>query len=350
METKKSRVAFYDRMRFVAIVAIVFTGIADILVVNGAANGQPLTFTWHLANLVTCSTQFGVPLLVMMMGALLLTKEESGSLSEVLKTRVLFMAVPLAVWSVIYLVFRYLWQGMLGEQRTLVDMIRRILNVPAAEHLRCIYLFLAIYLLLPFLRLLVKHAPRSLMVYGVGLWLFYSSVWPTVSGVFPFLALPSFAATHVLDGYLGYFLLGWLLATSEWAPAPRWMMVGYGVTALVTTIVTAVLTREAGTSNLVCCQSFMPNIVLMTGFVFVACRDFDRVTVFTPWLLPLAQYALGLYFIHELFVLLLTPLVRVIPGIISLVLAPPLVWLLSLISVAFMRRVKLLRLLFMGEH
>lgn len=350
MEQRKSREVSFDRMRVIAILGVIIGCVSELLVSNEAAGGQPLTFTWHLSNLVASAAQFAVPLLLMAVGAILLNREETASLREVLHRRTLFLLIPLAVWSVIYVIFRFLWQGVLDESFVPVNAIRSILSTPVARHLWLLYLLLAIYLVLPFLRLLVHHAPRDLLLYGVGLWLFYSSVWPAISALFPALSFPNYGNLNVLSGYLGYPLLGWLLATTKVTPKTRWMLMGFVVGVLITALGTALLTKEAGEANLVFYQAFMPNIVVMSGCAFMACRVFDRQTIFAPWLAPMAQFAFGMYSIHELFFLLLTPLIRLIPGLISLVLAPPLIWLLSLITVAFLRRVRMVRLLFLGSR
>ena len=349
MEQRKQRVACFDRMRVLAIVGIIIGSVAGVLVRDYAANGQALGFTWHLANLFASLVRMSVPLLLMAEGALLLQKPESASLKEVLRRRVLPLLASLAVWSFIYLIFGFLWQGMVDKNVVPVDMLLSVFSSPTASHLWLMYLLLAMYLVLPFLRLLVEHAPRSLMHFAVGLWFAYSSLWPALSGLFPELSLASYSSVNVLGGYLGYLLLGWLLATTEQRARSRYMLIGYGVCVLATAVGAALMTHGAGEANLVFYQHFMPNVVLMSSFVFMLCKEFDRPTVFTPWMYPMAQFVLGMYFVYELYSQLLLPLIRMIPGIISLILAPPLVWLLSLITVAFMRRSRFVRRVFLGE-
>lgn len=350
MEQRKPREAAFDRMRVIAILGIIIGCVSEFLVSAKAADGQALGFTWHLSNLFSSAVQFAVPLLLMSLGAILLEKEESVSLKDVIVRRVLFLMIPLAVWSVIYLVFRFLWQGVLGESFVVVDAIRSLLNTPVTRHLWLLYLLLAIYLVLPFLRLLVAHAPRTLILFAVGLWFAYSSIWPALSALFPSLALPNYGNLNMLGGYIGFPLFGWLLATTTFTPKARWMLIGFGGCVLVTALGTALMTKSAGMANFVFYQAFMPNMVLMSAFVFMACRTFDRKTVFDPWLPSMAHFALGIYLIHELYYLLLLPLIRLIPGVISLLLAPPLIGILSLISVAFLRQVKVIRLLFLGNR
>ncbi len=352
MEQRKLRLACYDRMRVLAIAAIVIGSISDLLVTRGAAAGQALKFVWHLANLLSSLVKPAVPLFLMAEGALLLEKPESASLKEVWRHRVLPMLSTLAVWSVIFLVVRYLWQGLVGENVVPLNALLSIVSKPVSSHLWVLYLLLAVYLLLPFLRLLVEHAPRNLLRFALGLWLFYSSIIPALSapGVLPGLALESYSTANVLGGYLGYILLGWMLATTEWRTKSLYMVIAYGVLGLLTAVVTALLTKGAGTANMVMYQGFMPNMVAMAAAAFMACREFNRETVFTPWIGPMALFSFGMYIVHGLYTLLLQPLVYVIPGIISILFAPALVWLLSLITVAFMRRSVFVRRVFLGDY
>ena len=349
MEQRKQRIACFDRMRVLAIIGIVIGSVSGLLVVGYAAAGQALGFTWHVANLLSSATRFSVPLLLMAEGALLLQKDESASLKDVLRRRVLPMLAALAVWSFLFLIFRFLWQGLVKDNVVPADALLSVFSTPTSSHLWLLYLLLAMYLVLPFLRLLVVHAPRTLMIFAVGLWFFYSSLWPALSGLFPALSLPSYAQSHVMGGYLGYFLFGWLLATTERRMSVRYMLIGWGVCVLTTVIGAALMTHDAGEANLVFYQHFMPNVVLMSGFAFMACREFETPTVFTPWMYPMAQFSFGMYIVHGLYSLLLQPLVQWIPGILSLILAPPLVWLLSLITVAFMRRSQFVRRFFLGD-
>ncbi len=351
MEQRKLRIACYDRMRVLAIIGIIITGISDMLIFNGASAGQGLTFTWHLSNLLSSLMKPAVPLLLMAEGALLLEKPESASLKDVCRRRVLPMLTILSVWSVIFLVMRFLWQGLVNDNVVPAESLLSIVSTPVSSHLWLLYLLMAIYLLLPFLRILVEHAPRGLLRFAVALWLFYGSFIPAFSApsVFPGLALASYSSANVLGGYLGYVLLGWMFSTTERRAKPLHLVIAYAVMGLLTTVGTALLTKGAGTANMVLYQGFMPNIVLMAGLAFMACREFNKETVFTPWIGPMAQFSLGMYVVHALFILLLEPLVNIIPGIISLIFAPALVWLLSLITVAFMRRSRLVRRVFLGD-
>lgn len=355
---KPNRVAYYDHLRLAAMAGVVLIHVCAILATDLAADGQTPGFVWHLANLLDAASRFAVPIYFMLTGALLLGDDRSLSPREVGRHRVVRVAVPLAVWTGVYLVFRAIWQIFLQtvwpsilrpeDDFILAKAIRSLFSQPAAVHLWYLYALLIIYVLLPFLRLIVKHAPRRLLVYGLGIWFLFSSLWRAAAGLFPELSLQNYANPDFLGGYLGYVLLGWVLATTEKVPRRRWLVIGYVASVLITTVATYFMTLGAGELNGVFYQYFMPNIVLMAACVFLFCRASDAGKTSSPLVVSLASLSFGVYLIHELFVLMLTPVMRWLPPIVSLIFAPVLVLVLSLILAVVLRKTKATRFLFLG--
>lgn len=52
-----------------------------------AADGQTLTFGWHLANVLDAASRFAVPLFLMLTGALLLGSDKALSVKHLLSRR-----------------------------------------------------------------------------------------------------------------------------------------------------------------------------------------------------------------------------------------------------------------------
>ncbi len=201
----------------------------------------------------------------MVTGGLLLGSDRAMSVRETLRRRVARIAAPLVFWTAAYLVLQaatvpgYDWKGAAAN----------LFNKPAEIHLWYLYALLAIYLLLPLLRLLVRQAPRRLLWYAIGLWVAFSSLWRAAAGLMPALQLPDYANLDILGGYLGYVLLGWLLATTKRAPSKGLCAAGFLAGLLVTAGGTWFMTRRAGELNGVFYQYFMPNVVLLAAWAFL---------------------------------------------------------------------------------
>lgn len=340
------RVAYYDRLRILAMIGVVLVHVCAGTVTELAADRQALGFTWHLVNLLDSASRFAVPIYLMLTGALLLEDDRALSLRDILKRRIVPVAVPLALWTVIYGVLRFLWQGLLGEDFVPTKALSSLLSQPVEVHLWYLYALIAIYLVMPFLRLIIKYAPRKLVVYGVVLWLIYSSLMRSAGGLFPQLQLPNYGNMDVLGGYLGYVLLGWVLATTERVPKRSWLIAGAVVCTLTTAVATYLMTKSAGELNAVFYQYFMPNVVGQSVCVFLCMRATPETA--SPWCAPVAELAFGVYVTQQLFVVLLTPLLRILPAILTPLLAPAVVAILSVILTVLLRKTRVTRLLFLG--
>ena len=260
-----SRIGYMDGLRAAAMVGVILIHVCAKAATALAADGQALGVSWQLANLLDALGRFAVPAYLMVTGGLLLGSDRALSVRETLRRRVARIAAPLVFWTAAYLVLQaatvpgYDWKGAAAN----------LFNKPAEIHLWYLYALLAIYLLLPLLRLLVRQAPRRLLWYAIGLWVAFSSLWRAAAGLMPALQLPDYANLDILGGYLGYVLLGWLLATTKRAPSKGLCAAGFLAGLLVTAGGTWFMTRRAGELNGVFYQYFMPNVVLMAACAFL---------------------------------------------------------------------------------
>ena len=85
------------------------------------------------------------------------------------------------------------------------------LNKPQYYHLWFMYSILGIYLILPLLKILIQHSSQTLQIYFVGLW-FVASVFLPFFNHFHFIKLYVSAHLPMMVGYMGYLVLGYLLA------------------------------------------------------------------------------------------------------------------------------------------
>jgi surface polysaccharide O-acyltransferase-like enzyme len=137
----------YDAIRLVAILAIVM--------LHTAANGVnflPLgSVNWWLANLVDSACRTGVPLFLMLTGALLLNRQGESN-SNYYRRRWQRLAIPVVFWTLFYLAwaqFKAIWKDQP------FDLINELLNELWGKpyfHLWFIYLLIGLYAALPLLR------------------------------------------------------------------------------------------------------------------------------------------------------------------------------------------------------
>lgn len=256
--------------------------------------GNITVFAWlqsvALDSLVRCS----VPLFVMLSGALIFGGNRDGIKAvediQEIPRRTLRIAVPLLVWSIVYL--WHLARG--GVQVNLAS----ILAVPAMYHLWFAYMIVGIYLLLPILRpifVALRNSP-ALQAYFFLAWLIVTSLpvyWP-----FPLLSLLQQGS---LFGYGGYFLLGALIVTRLHVPLSSifWVCI-FILGVVVTVLVTWYQSARAGAPVETGFLYFAPNVVMASVSAFVL---FSRMRIGERWagfLRYLSDHSFIVYFVHVL--------------------------------------------------
>ncbi len=203
----------YDAIRLAAIVAIVL--------LHTAANGvNRLAFDsadWWLANAVDSACRAGVPLFLMLTGALFLPRPQLPA-RPFYRRRWQRLALPLLGWSLFYLIWSAAKAHWKGQPYGLNDALDQLQSGAPYYHLWFIFMLVGIYALLPMLNRCWQRLSK-----GQQTVLTLSALLLQQSGhLFSFLlplSAPEIVAATGFDipwplwfiGYLPYLLLGaWL--------------------------------------------------------------------------------------------------------------------------------------------
>lgn len=198
-----------DNIRAVAIVLV-------IMVHAWSLSGIDESSQLLLGRLYHCLFDCGVPLFVMLSGALLLSAPIT-SLSEFYKKRVKRILVPFFIWGTLV----YILSACLGKYPDVVDVPSALLYfIPYLLENKVNYaywyiqLILVLYLLTPFLQMVVKSISRKALaasIVGLLALLAIRQLFPSVY----FVNYTSALLPHIL-----YFLFGYF-AYTYWKKLPR---------------------------------------------------------------------------------------------------------------------------------
>ena len=144
----------------------------------------------------------GVPLFFMMSGYLLLNDPRTSDFSPFYKRRLSRILIPLCIWNAVY---------CLHYQKDILTFIKESLVEGCAYHLWFLYTLLGIYLLAPFLKMIVDYATRKQLWWLLILICFSGTLRPAFNMLTP---LYVYLFPNLMEGYVGYFLLGYLLGTA----------------------------------------------------------------------------------------------------------------------------------------
>ncbi|MFC4563471.1 acyltransferase [Nocardiopsis mangrovi] len=287
--------AWLDFARVAAMLAVVLVHVfAPVVTTVHSEFGGP---AWWTANAVDSTLRWCVPVFVMISGALLLRPRAEG-LRRFYTKRFSRIGVPLVVWTVLYVAWEIRRTGIAP-----VDAVSDVLSGAPSLHLYFLFVLAGLYVLTPFLRVLVEHSTTARLWWFAALMSAIGMADQAISAL-DGVGEPN-AATRFLP-YIGYYVIGYLLTRG--APSRR------GVWTAAAVFAAAVLATGAGAGALATLAGgwsdtadyvydyLSPTVLAMSAAAFVLLRAagtrlYGRTG--TPrWLSVLSSLSFGVFLIH----------------------------------------------------
>ena len=253
-------------------------------------------YTW-VKNVYYTISRVGVPLFFLISGYLLLSKQED--LVTFFKKRASRIIVPFLVWSIIYDVQNSdaFVSGVTLEG--ILKMFIRILRGPREGHLWFFYSLIGLYLITPILRVFVAKARTSEILYYIALWFI---AMPVLFIVEAFTPIKNGFEIYYTGGYVGYFLLGYLLGRLETRPPLLWAALGVFIIGFIFTVTVFQFNFPPQDNELVFRSYPSLNVVLMSLGAFVLIKAAGE--KISPQIARISSEAskvsFGIYLIHPI--------------------------------------------------
>lgn len=248
-----------DLIRTVAIVGIILLHASNDLTIQQMT--QLEIYRWCTVDVYQSIGRLGVPLFVMLTGALLLQPSKNESLSVFFKKRWARIGLPWIFWGSAYFAWDFLVEHQVFNSSAI---IQGILNGPYYQFWY-LYMLVGLYLLTPILRIFLAHANRSIIKYFVILWFLGVSIVP-VLGLLTTYQLNS--GVFIITGFVGYFVLGTYLLTVQIRRSTLsiFMILGIALTAIGTYVLAGTV---GGGETYFFQQYFSPTLILASVMVFL---------------------------------------------------------------------------------
>ncbi len=289
------RLYWIDFIRVVAIFLVVVIHVAADLLYDW---GKVPFSAWMTGNIYDSIARVSVPLLFMVSGALLLGKNEP--MKDFFLKRAMKLAIPFIVWSLVYL----FWRCVVNESACTNKIILRLFLLDGTYyHLWFLYALIGVYLITPLLRPIAASAPRSVLWYFMALWLFFQpgmtlleQAWDLRIGV----------SVPMATGFIGYFILGYLLSEVSLSPRSIWIAFIVWLTgAFATAAGTYLMSLQVGEFSEFFYQYLSLNVMLASAGSFLLLKSLSgHKSLAHPVTLNLVKKAaaasFGIYLIHVL--------------------------------------------------
>ena len=221
MTENRQRVEYLDFLRVFATVMVFIIHCTYEYMWDFSNKGEAL---WVFLVYLTELLRTGVPIFFMISGYLLLQKDITD-IKGFYKKRFLKIAVPFIIYDIFYYILNCM---IYGSEITISRFFAELADKGSAYHLWFVYSILFIYLLMPFLRMMVSKCSQK------ALWLLLFLVC-FQSTIRPFLNISLNGALHFyltddgFMGYIGYVILGYIMGTSKFSKKTVWLIYSLGL-------------------------------------------------------------------------------------------------------------------------
>lgn len=265
--------------------------------------------TWYFCMILNPFARTGVPLFFMISGYLLLSRSDTEHIGDFYKHNIPKLVIPLTSWSLLY----YAAEVISGQHPIEVNqLLSRFLNQGVSYHMWFIYTLVGIYLLCPFLRRIVDHCTVHQLVILLGIILFPSTLRPVLNWIFPVYI---YLFDPLIEGYVGYFLLGYLLGKTDHRKPLRILIYLGGLLGYEICLIGNLVQASRQEVSLPMNGGYMLNHYLLAASLFVFFRTCfklheNRLKRLSVPLTKASKLVFGVYWVHVLILNILTSLLR----------------------------------------
>jgi surface polysaccharide O-acyltransferase-like enzyme len=277
-------------------IAVVFIHVTGYILTKTYNINTPI---WNVANVYNSLSRWCVPVYIMISGALLLQKDYD--INVFFKKRISKVVIPFIAWSFIF----YVWSMRKNLIRfSIADLLKKFVEGNVYYHLWFFYIIIALYLITPFIRVLIKNASDRMVGCMIAVWFLNTAIIPMIN---KFLKVSIYFNIPMLSEYLGYFILGYYINKIEIKKIYRIVLYMFAISSVIANVY---LTRHISLSRMKF-EGFFYNYLSLTTIVTAAAlfvlfkyiewqRAISNIKTLNA-INYLSSISFGVYLIHAMF-------------------------------------------------
>lgn len=304
------RIQAFDVIRVIAILSVIIIHAAAEYVDQSPYR----SLEFMVGNVFDSIARIGVPLFVMLSGALMLNEDKQINIKKSVKSSLQIYCL-LLFWSLFYAGIYYIAFPLFAHSLLWIPFSwQSFFNALAVGHYHFWYLYMIVglYLITPILRLFVKRENGKEVLYFLIVLIIIKSVLPVICYFAEhFGTVGKLFNAHVkgfdfafADEYLAYYLLGWYLVNTDISKYRRMILCVLGGVGVVSTILcTHLLTTETYKAYGFFYSYGNINVMSASVAVFACILYAFKQNRESRWMRIIAcmsQLSFGVYMIHPL--------------------------------------------------
>ncbi len=303
-----------DIIRVLAIASVILTHTSSTSVIAGEIGSS--MFFW--GNIFDTLSRIGVPLFIMLSGALLLNEDKSFSVKNHFRHRTLDVVIALVFWSFIHsAIYNLVLPIINGNGVNIKNFVFYFIN--GHYHLWFLYMIIGIYLALPLLRKFVNKENKNLVLYYIIISLlanFFMPIFKALSLKFEIAESAIFLIEKFelgfFNSFLTYYLAGWYITNVKISKKAKMCIYIASIMSVIITFGYCLFTKDYENAY----ENNSIFIFLFSVGVFTAISNgFKSIGSKTKTILQfLSKMSFGIYIVH-VFVLDVIKQLFIITGI-----------------------------------
>lgn len=240
---KQSRVFYFDVLRAAACLAVIVIHVSAQYWYDTDVS----TFSWQIYNICDSAVRWGVPIFVMLSGALFLDPDREYPVKCMYGRYIFRMVTAFLFWSAVYALYAFLQTKDAGQFAALL--------LTGHHHMWFIWMIVGLYMIVPVLRQISRD--QRILEYYLLLCVVLAFLLPTLDHMICLLGIPitkdhifyegvrracESSKLYFVLGYTGYFLLGRWLHTAVLSKRQEY---GIYILGLLSVAATAWVTSSA---------------------------------------------------------------------------------------------------------
>lgn len=198
------RLYFLDSLRIVAICAVILLHVAG----SYWYKLDVVSYSWQVMNIYDCITRWGVPVFVMISGALFLDPNRPHTIRKMWMKNIPRIVALILFWGALYALLYEL--PVEFTQESILQLVKDAIFGPG--HLWFLFMLLGLYILVPVLRCITQNKTAAQYFLVIGLVVNFLFPLLSVSGAAPAVnELFDMLLIQLPIGYSFYFVLGYYL-------------------------------------------------------------------------------------------------------------------------------------------
>lgn len=301
------RIVYPDVLRIICIFAVVVQHVAG----KNMWTTEAGSYHYDIFTAYVLCARFAVPVFFMISGCFLLDPLKNISIGHVWKKYIARIALVYIVWSAVYSCITVFTAWDFAWSNAFEQLVTCFVAGP--YHFWFLFVLAGLYMILPFLRTIVKNRSRQELRYFLLLWFLFSSIIPALQKLNLFSFITSVAISMQVQfvvGFVGLYILGYYLHTFELAKRTVFCIYAFGLIALICSyIFTFYTAKHYGIKDDFWQGSFSITIIPQAAAIFVLFKKleprFQHSKKLSKSISSLSKLTFGIYIIHDIFITVL---------------------------------------------